>query len=652
MNRSLTLFTIIIFIFSFACSGNSDTNEWNNSNNINNINNVNNSNNANNINNATDTDGDGVPDTDDKCPGYNDNIDGDGDGKPDFCDPCPYDSPDDTDGDGVCNAIDKCEGGDDSLDDDNDGVPDHCDVCSGDDLSDIDNDGVLDCLDPCPLDNPDDSDGDSVCDTTDICNGGDDKTDSDGDSVPDFCDLCPGSDDSIDSDGDSIPDDCDLCPASDDTIDTDNDGIPDGCDNCEGGDDSLDDDNDGVCDAEDLCDGFDDTADADGDGIPDGCDSVDPGVYTYTRIPLGGMLKGISVAMSPDNSYFVVLEYLNRIHIYDMDSEIFSTIDLTPGSSQFIYFREIEFDPTGQYAIITGQYLNTSTSEKRGVVFKFDHSAWQLNKPATTDVVTEYDSLNTSMVLDYTAVEFDIFGEVMLLGHNANSSNRIAYLFALDPDAGTTSMLYAMNTGADAVDMAKVKNVYGDPGLFIVGGPSGEFTAYYTEVTGTSEWTDGPGNGNIGNCNHTASHPSGDYALAINSSDAIYKFEGELLNQYSDAPRFATRRLWNIIFQPNGLRAIILGEYQDLSNNIFANVFEYRHGYYDCNTPLSDCEIKEVSISNFGAPPWSSNSGTYLTDAAWRTDCDGGIITGGDSSYTPYAFIATFQILNGIDCNW
>lgn len=46
-----------------------------------------------------DTDGDGVPDSFDACPGHDDNADEDNDGIPDGCDDCP-----DPDGDGFCNT--------------------------------------------------------------------------------------------------------------------------------------------------------------------------------------------------------------------------------------------------------------------------------------------------------------------------------------------------------------------------------------------------------------------------------------------------------------------------------------------------------------------------------------------------------------------
>ncbi|RZW42485.1 MAG: T9SS type A sorting domain-containing protein [Flavobacteriaceae bacterium] len=103
-----------------------------------------------------DSDADGICDSDDVCPGFDDTIDLDGNGIPDGCD-C-----EDSDADGVCDTDDVCPGFDDSIDSDGDGIPDGCDC--------------------------EDSDGDGVCDTDDVCPGYDDTIDSDGDGIPDGCD--------------------------------------------------------------------------------------------------------------------------------------------------------------------------------------------------------------------------------------------------------------------------------------------------------------------------------------------------------------------------------------------------------------------------------------------------------------------------------
>ena len=99
----------------------------------------------------------------------------------------------DDDNDGVCNSVDACPGFDDNLDADADGVPDDCDICTGDDASG-------------------DTDADGVCDDIDACPGFDDNLDADADGVPDDCDICTGDDASGDTDADGICDDTDTCP--------------------------------------------------------------------------------------------------------------------------------------------------------------------------------------------------------------------------------------------------------------------------------------------------------------------------------------------------------------------------------------------------------------------------------------------------------
>ncbi len=115
-----------------------------------------------------DRDGDGYPDSVDRCPEQPENFDGfqDEDGCPDLAD---------TDGDGVPDASDSCvlepEDKDNYLDDD--GCPD----------PDNDSDTVLDASDRCPLE-AEDPDG---FDDADGCP----DPDNDKDTVPDVKDQCP-----------------------------------------------------------------------------------------------------------------------------------------------------------------------------------------------------------------------------------------------------------------------------------------------------------------------------------------------------------------------------------------------------------------------------------------------------------------------------
>ena len=69
-----------------------------------------------------DSDADGVADSSDACPGYDDTVDVEADGTPDGCD-----SLIDSDADGISDAADQCAGYNDSLDQDGDGIPDNCD---------------------------------------------------------------------------------------------------------------------------------------------------------------------------------------------------------------------------------------------------------------------------------------------------------------------------------------------------------------------------------------------------------------------------------------------------------------------------------------------------------------------------------------------
>lgn len=169
---------------------------------------------------AGDADGDGVPDADDICPGFDDNVDSDGDNLPDGCDVCPLDDLNDADGDGVCGDVD-IRAGDDTIDTDNDTVPDDCDACPVDTENDADGDGFCESIDNCPLiANTDQSDNDGD-DAGDACNDDDDN-----DGIGDDADNCPliANADQSDYDGDGAGDVCD--------VDVDGDNVQDDADNC------------------------------------------------------------------------------------------------------------------------------------------------------------------------------------------------------------------------------------------------------------------------------------------------------------------------------------------------------------------------------------------------------------------------------------
>jgi hypothetical protein len=80
-----------------------------------------------------DSDGDGIPDGSDNCPGVANpgQADSDGDGQGDACDACPADPANDADGDGVCGNVDNCPttANPAQTDSDGDGIGNACDPC-------------------------------------------------------------------------------------------------------------------------------------------------------------------------------------------------------------------------------------------------------------------------------------------------------------------------------------------------------------------------------------------------------------------------------------------------------------------------------------------------------------------------------------------
>lgn len=184
---------------------------------------------------TTDTDGDGIGDSQDNCPidANADQSDGDGDGVGDACDNCPETSnPDqaDSDGDGTGDACTITDSDGDGHDDD----VDNCPAVPNPTQADNDGDGIGDACD-------DDIDGDEVGNDDDNCpqDANPDQADTDGDGLGDACDP--------DLDGDGIGNDTDNCLAipNPGQADADGNGVGDACED--------DGDQDGVPDDQDMC---------------------------------------------------------------------------------------------------------------------------------------------------------------------------------------------------------------------------------------------------------------------------------------------------------------------------------------------------------------------------------------------------------------
>ena len=241
-----------------------------------------------------DTDKDGVPDEDDRCPEEKEDRDGffDDDGCID----------DDHDGDGILNDKDRCpteaedlDGWDDldgcpDVDNDGDGVLDEDDYCGSTPLgTEVDERGCpVTTAEPPPPSEPayEDGDEDGIPNKDDQCPS--EKEDMDG---YEDLDGCPDPD----NDGDGIEDGADKCPTQAEDIDgfEDNDGCPE-----------TDNDQDGIDDADDKCPGTDATVSEgkdtketrndfeDDDGCPDEKTEKKPKVKEIKRGKM--VLKGVT----------------------------------------------------------------------------------------------------------------------------------------------------------------------------------------------------------------------------------------------------------------------------------------------------------------------------------------------------------------------
>ncbi len=225
----------------------------------------------------TDSDADGIPDTVEAGTDPSDPLDVDGDGTPDYRDT-------DSDADGMPDTLEAGADPSNPVDTDGDGTPDHRDLDSdGDDIADVieaggstprdsDGDGT-----PDPLDL--DSDGDGITDRVEGAGSPLSPLDTDGDGTPDYREL--------DSDGDGIADAVERGATPLAPSDTDEDGIPDYRD--------LDSDDDGFTDAAEVAAGG--TADDDRDGVPNWQDPDVTAVSGRLTDVRGAPLAGVTVVI-------------------------------------------------------------------------------------------------------------------------------------------------------------------------------------------------------------------------------------------------------------------------------------------------------------------------------------------------------------------
>ena len=133
-------------------------------------------------------------------------------------------------------------------------------------------------------------------------------------------------------------------------------------------------------------------------------------------------------------------------------------------------------------------------------------------------------------------------------------------------------------------------------------------------------------------------------ALAVSwSGRSLCRFEDGAWAPYASRPRFSAQGIYDVSFSPDGRRALIVG--RTGVSPLRGTVLEYRYDLY------SSAEITDVSIPGFDAAPYLGDSNTYLSDSAFRPGCDGGLIVGGNTSWSgSTGLLIEFAIEGGTAC--
>ena len=445
----------------------------------------------------------------------------------------------------------------------------------------------------------------------------------------------------------SLDDNCDgttdeNCPDCNDGLDNDADGWTDSADpDCASGqyeigfgstecNDNLDNDNDGDTDADD----------ADCDDALDDQELVNPGSYSYDRLILPALGRAVDTAYHPDGSYLLIVDELGLVHVVETASGSATVFDIGLSGE----WEAVEFDPSGNLAILTGTSSSTGTPE--GVVYRFDDAAWRSfgGDPAT--VLTEYAGL--PVVTSYAAIAYPWgAGQPVILGRVEAGPTYVARLYELDPSTGNTALLGAKVTTGGCQDIAFVTDTLGDEAILVVCGINGADSFYYSEPAGVGGFTDLPTAG-MGNMTFAAPYPGGDYALVIDwASRKVRRYESGLFDP--SVLSVGIKNIYRATFNRDGSRALIYG--QAGGAPLSAPVIEYRHGNYSCTNPFTDCGLTDVSIPNFDQAPYNGDSLTWLLAADWSPVCDGGLLVGGNSSFLgSIGKVVLFNLVGGTAC--
>ena len=355
---------------------------------------------------------------------------------------------------------------------------------------------------------------------------------------------------------------------------------------------------------------------------PDSGGAVGPGFYTYAAVPAYGLVNPPAVAWHPAGKYALVLNATDAVYRFEAKTKKLTKVGAA-GSK--VYWRSVSFTPAGDKAVLLGR--NTSANEGRIYL-------WDAAKATLSEMSGQRFAGGT-----YEALAYAPSGKTArVLGSKKSSgAGYLAYLWTFDAAAGLSNVKVTF-TSAGCQSLAWATDSYNQPAVAVACGVNG-VTLMHLNAGG--QWV--KHTKNAGNTSVVASRPQGDYALALcwSCSGKLYRFEQGAWNTDYNNPKFSGAQ--QVVFAGDGKRALLLGGY---SGSLGAGqVYEYRHKLF------SQYQITDVSIANFGKPPYNASSSVRLNHAAWQPGCHGGLIVGGANSYSSKkGLVIQFAVSNGVKC--
>jgi hypothetical protein len=333
-----------------------------------------------------------------------------------------------------------------------------------------------------------------------------------------------------------------------------------------------------------------------------------------------GLVNPPAAAWHPGGGYALVLNSSDTVYRYDPGTHALTQVG-SAGST--VVWRAVAFAPDGAKAVLLGNV--SSPAEAR--VYLWDDATSTL-APMSTETFSggTYEAIAWSP--DGTRAE--------LLGAKPSSGTYLAYLWSFDVVAGRSGLL-ARTTSAGCQDLAWATDPFGLPAIAVTCGVNGVSLFYVDDGGNSVDYT-----GNAGNTSRISARPQGDYALAIGwSGQRVYRFQEGAWSTAFGSPTFPG--IFQVGFSTDGRRALILGNAG--GTPLVGRVFEFRDDLYD------QSDITDVSIPDFGLPPYNASSQASLNDVAWRPGCEGGLLVGGTNTFSVQdAYVVRFSVDNGIAC--